>query len=51
MEDIKRKEKIMIKEITEYFNCCIEGIVKTILLPIGIIIIIIKHLLKESEEK
>ena len=37
----------MIEEIAEYFNCCIEGIVKVTLLPIGIIIIMIKHLFKE----
>lgn len=37
----------MLEEITEYFNSCMEGIIKTILLPIGIINIIIKHLFKE----
>lgn len=37
----------MLEEITEYFNDCIEGVVKTILLPASIIIIIVKHLLKD----
>ena len=37
----------MLEEITEYFNDCMEGIVKTILLPASIIIIIVKHLSKE----
>lgn len=36
----------MLEEITEYFNDCIEGVVKTILLPASIIIIMVKHLLK-----
>ena len=36
----------MSKEIAEYFDSCIEGIIKVIFLPIGIIAIILKHLVK-----
>ena len=36
----------MSKEIAEYFDTCIEGIIKVIFLPIAIIAIILKHLVK-----
>ena len=39
----------MLNEILNYFDICIEGIIKTITLPIGILIIMIKYLIKESK--
>lgn len=39
----------MLNEISNYFDICIEGIIKTITLPIGILIIKIKYLIKESK--
>lgn len=39
----------MSKEIAEYFDSCIEGIIKVIFLPIGIIAIILKHLVKGGD--
>lgn len=39
----------MLNEISNYFDICIEGIIKTITLPIGVLGIMIKYLIKESE--
>lgn len=39
----------MLNEISNYFDICIEGIIKTTTLPVGILIIMIKHLIKESK--
>ena len=41
----------MLIEIADYFDCCLKGIIKTITLPFGVLIIIIKHIRKEREEK
>lgn len=39
----------MLNEISNYFDICIEGIIKTITLPIGIFKIMIKYLIKKGK--
>ena len=39
----------MLNEISNYFDICLEGIIKTVTLPIGILGIISKYLIKESK--
>ena len=41
----------MLTEIADYFDCCLKGITKTIILPFGVLIIIIKYIIKEREDK
>ena len=45
----KERKSNMLNEISNYFDICLEGIIKTVTLPIGILGIIIKYLIKESK--